>query len=146
MKICAPEGKKLKVHWTVLEAKPGKMSDMAEISSRTAALYTPNEPGSYALYGAIDSQNPVEPVILEQKEAGHGSKVLMTLAEVRPGCLEEFRAAITYEMSRAVSDDAGVFVMCATAETRDKAYRQKSDKLLKSRKVFENLPANITLK
>ena len=56
--VSAPEGKTLKVHWAVLQAKPGKMSEMAAISSRTVAKYTPHENGSYSLYGAIDAQNP----------------------------------------------------------------------------------------
>ncbi|MBQ2616781.1 MAG: hypothetical protein IJF90_07970, partial [Synergistaceae bacterium] len=41
--LFAPEGKTLKVHWAVLQSKPGKMSDMAAISSRTVAKFTPNE-------------------------------------------------------------------------------------------------------
>ncbi|MBQ4430265.1 MAG: antibiotic biosynthesis monooxygenase [Synergistaceae bacterium] len=56
--VFAPEGKTLKLHWAVLESKPGKMSDMAAISSRTVAKSTPNEPGTYSLYGAIDKANP----------------------------------------------------------------------------------------
>lgn len=55
--IATPKGKTLKVHWAILEAKPGKMPDMAAISSRTVAKYTPNESGSYALYGAIAKEN-----------------------------------------------------------------------------------------
>lgn len=56
--VFAPEGKTLKVHWAVLQAKPGKMGEMAAISARTVARYTPNEAGSYSLYGGIDAQNP----------------------------------------------------------------------------------------
>ena len=55
--IFAPEGKNLKVHWAVLQAKEGKMSEMAAISSRTVAKFTPNEKGSYSLYGAIAKEN-----------------------------------------------------------------------------------------
>lgn len=63
--VTAPKGKTLKVHWAVLQAKPGKMLEMAAISSRTVAKYTPHEKGSYSLYGAIDSQNPDLMRILE---------------------------------------------------------------------------------
>ena len=56
--VFAPEGKKLKIHWAVLQAKPGKMSDMAAISVRTVAKSTPKESGTYSLYGTIDAQNP----------------------------------------------------------------------------------------
>ena len=55
--VTAPNGKTLKVHWAVLQAKPGKMLEMAAISARTVAKYTPNEKGSYSLYGGIDAQN-----------------------------------------------------------------------------------------
>ncbi|MBR0035204.1 MAG: carboxymuconolactone decarboxylase family protein, partial [Synergistaceae bacterium] len=56
--VHAPEGKTLKVHWAVLQAKPGKMPEMAAISARTVAKYTPHEKGSYSLYGGVDAQNP----------------------------------------------------------------------------------------
>ena len=63
--VFAPEGHTLKVHWAVLQAKPGKMQEMAAISARTVAKYTPNEKGSYSLYGAIDTDNPDLMRILE---------------------------------------------------------------------------------
>ena len=56
--VFAPEGRKLKIHWAVLQAKPGKMSDMAAISVRTVAKSTPKESGTYSLYGAVDAHNP----------------------------------------------------------------------------------------
>lgn len=56
--VFAPEGKKLKIHWAVLQAKTGKMSDMAAISVRTVAKSTSNEAGTYSLYGAVDKANP----------------------------------------------------------------------------------------
>ena len=63
--VFAPEGHTLKVHWAVLQAKPGKMPEMAAISARTVAKYTPNEKGSYSLYGGLDSRNPDIMRILE---------------------------------------------------------------------------------
>ena len=63
--VFAPEGHTLKVHWAVLQAKPGKMSEMAAISARTVAKYTPNESGSYSLYGGVDAGNPDVMRILE---------------------------------------------------------------------------------
>ena len=63
--VHAPEGKTLKVHWAVLQAKEGKMSEMAAISARTVAKYTPNEKGSYSLYGGIARENPDLMRILE---------------------------------------------------------------------------------
>lgn len=56
--VFVPEGKAMKIHWAVLQAKPGKMAEMAAISVRTVAKSTPNESGSYSLYGGIDAKNP----------------------------------------------------------------------------------------
>ena len=49
--VFPPEGKTLKIHWAVLESKPGKMSDMAAISARTVARSPPNEPGHTCFTG-----------------------------------------------------------------------------------------------
>ncbi len=38
--IYAPDNKILRVHLALLQAKPGKMSEMAAISSRTVAKFT----------------------------------------------------------------------------------------------------------
>lgn len=211
--VHAPEGKTLKIHWAVLEAKPGKMSEMAAISSRTVAKFTPNEKGSYSLYGAVAKENPdlmrileiyedeaayeihrssegfkafieernpileslkilpVDAIVLEQKAEGTGKTVFMTLAEVNPEKLDEFKELITQEMTRSVSENPGVLVMFATSEqgarnnfvhtleiyADDEArerylaseeyinYRKKADELLLLRKVFENFPANVIL-
>ena len=211
--VFAPEGKNLKVHWAVLEAKQGKMSEMAAISARTVAKFTPHESGSYSLYGGIDKDNPdlmrileiyedeaayqvhrdsegfkafiserepileglkilpVDPVILEQKESGVGKCVYMTLVEVKPECLNEFKALITREMTRAIAQESGVLGLFATSEqgarnnfihtleiytdeisrtkylasSGYKSYREEADKFIVSRKAFENSPANIVL-
>ncbi|MBQ6972932.1 MAG: antibiotic biosynthesis monooxygenase [Synergistaceae bacterium] len=211
--VFAPEGHTLKVHWAVLKSAPGKMSDMAAISSRTVAKFTPNEPGSYALYGAVDRQNPdimrilevyedeeayeihqasegfkafieerkpildnltilpVDPVVLEQKKEGKGKSVLMRLITVKPGNLDEFKAAITREYSRAVAEVPGVMAMFATSEKGErsnvihtlevyaddeamreytqsegyKSYRKKADTMTESSKEVTNNPANVTL-
>lgn len=211
--VFAPEGKTLKIHWAVLESKPGKMSDMAAISVRTVAKSTPNESGTYSLYGAIDKANPdimrlleiyeneeayavhtssegyksfveerkpifeslkllpVDPVVLEQKKSGNGKFILLTLADVKPENLDEFKALTTQEYSRAVAEEAGVMGMFATSERGErnhvihimeiyadesayntyinsekyKEYRKKTDNMTESRKDFESLPANVTL-
>lgn len=211
--VTAPEGKTLKVHWAVLQAKPGKMPEMAAISARTVAKYTPNEKGSYSLYGGVDAQNPdimrlleiyedeaayqihrdsegfkafieerkpileslkilpVDSIVLEQKESGKGRSVVMTLVEIKPECVDEFRKLTVSEFTRAVAEDAGVMALFATSEQgersnfvhtlevyADEEARQKylaSDNfkvfitktagLLNSTKVFPNYPANITL-
>ena len=211
--VFAPEGKTLKVHWAVLQSKPGKMMDMAAISSRTVAKYTPNESGSYSLYGAIDSKNPdimrileiyedeeayqihrasegfkafiterepileslkilpVDPIVLEQKKEGTGHTVMMSLIEVKPEKLEDFKSLITVEFSRSVAEEAGVMAMFATSEKggrnnfihtlevfaddearqkysqseKYKSYRKRLDTMTESQKDFTNNPANVKL-
>ena len=211
--VSAPEGHKIKVHWAVVQSKEGKMDEISAIGARTVAKYTPNEKGSYSLYGAIARENenimrlleiyededayqvhrasegfkqyieerapilekliilPVDPIVLEQKAEGTGKFVSMTIVEVKPENLEDFKALIKKEMTRAVAEEAGVLGLFATAEQGEKnyrlhtmeiytnedaqekylssdeyqAYRKEADKMLSSRQVFENYPANITL-
>ena len=211
--VFAPDNKTLKIHWAVLEAKPGKMSEMSAISARTVAKFTPHESGSYSLYGGLDKNNPdlmrileiyedeaayqvhrasegfkafiserepilgglkilpVDPVVLEQKESGVGKCVYMTLVEVKPENLDEFKALITREMTRAVAQESGVLGLFATSEqgarnnfihtleiysdedSRERyldsasyeSYRENADKFIISRGVFANYPANIIL-
>ena len=211
--LFAPEGKTLKVHWAVLQSKPGKMSDMAAISSRTVAKFTPKEAGSYALYGAVDRDNPdimrilevyedeeayeihrasegfkafieerkpilesltilpVDPIVLEQKKEGVGKSVLMSLIEVKPENLGDFKALITQEFSRASAEVPGVMGMFATSEKGERhnfihtlevfaddearqeyshsekyqSYRKEADTMTESRNEITNNPANVTL-
>ena len=211
--IRAPEGKRLRVHWAVVQSKEGKMDEMGAIGARTVAPYTAQEQGSYALYGAIDKENPnvlrlleiyededayqahrssdgfkqyieqrapilenliilpVDPIVLEQKAEGRGSAVFMTLIEVAPERLEDFKALAAQEMTRAVAHDEGVLGLFATAEQGEKGnrihtleifrdekareeylrsepyqeYRKAADAMLLSRRVFENLPREIAL-
>lgn len=211
--VTAPEGKTMKIHWAVLQAKTGNMQEMAAISARTVAKYTPNEKGSYSLYGAIDSQNPdlmrileiyedenayqvhrdsegfkafieerkpileslkilpVDPIVLEQKSEGIGHTVSMALVEVKPECMEEFKALTAQEFTRAVHDESGVMGLFATREQGErnnfvhtleifaddasreayfasetfKAFNEKVAVLIASIKIFTNKPANIIL-
>ena len=161
--VTAPEGKTLKVHWALLQAKPGKMQEMAAISARTVANYTPNESGSYSLYGAIDAANPdimrileiyedeaayqvhrdsegfkafiderkpilenltilpVDPIVLEQKAEGTGKFAYMSMVEVNPEYLDEFKEFITTQMTDTVRNIPGALAMFATSEQGDRA-------------------------
>ncbi len=211
--VFAPEGHKIKVHWAVLQSKPGKMAEMGAIAARTVALYTPHEKATYSLYGAVAKENadimrlleiyededayqvhrsskgfqqyieerkpilekliilPVDPIVLEQKAEGNGKTVSMTIVEIKPEKLDEFKELIRAEMTRAVAEDAGVLGLFATAEQGEKGnrfhtmeiytddaarakylssseylkYREKADAMLSFRQVFENYPANVTL-
>ena len=211
--VFAPKGHNLKVHWAVVQSKEGKMDEISAIGARTVAKYTPDEKGTYSLYGAIAKENanimrlleiyededayqvhrssegfkkyieerapilekliilPVDPIVLEQKAEGKGNFVSMTIVEIKPEKLEDFKALIKTEMKRAVAEEAGVLGLFATAEQDDKGnrfhtmeiftdevahekylgskeyqeYRKKADEMLSFRQVFENYPANITL-
>lgn len=95
----------------------------------------------------------------------------MTIVEVKPESLEDFKTLVTAEMMRAVAEDEGVLGLFATAEQGEKGhrihtmeiysdenarkkyltsvkyqeYRKKADEILTYRKVFENHTAQITL-
>ena len=73
--VTAPEGKKLKVHWAILQSKPGKTGEMAAISARTVAKYTPNEAGSYSLYGGVNANDPDTMILLEIYEDEEAYKI-----------------------------------------------------------------------
>ena len=211
--VTAPEGKTLKVHWAVLQAKPGKMQEIAAISARTVAKYTPHESGSYSLYGAIDADNPdimrileiyedeaayqvhrdsegfkafieerkpileslkilpVDPIVLEQKAEGTGKFAYMSLVEVKPEYLDDFREFLGAQMSDAVRNIPGALALFATSEQgdranfihilgvftdeaakeeyleamRDIASPELLDEYILSRHVVANKPANIVL-
>ena len=95
----------------------------------------------------------------------------MTIVEAKPENLESFKKLIKQEMTRAIAEESGVLGLFATAEQGEKnyrfhtmeiytnedaqknylssekyqEYRKEADKMLSSRQVFENYPANITL-
>ena len=56
--ITTPDGGMPLVHWAVLQAKPGTMSDMMGMAARNVAPLAATETGTYALYGSLDKQNP----------------------------------------------------------------------------------------
>lgn len=156
--IASPAGKTLKVHWAVVEAKPGTMDQMLALGAKDVAPYSAKEDGTYAIYGAVDKNKPevlrlleiyeseeayqvhraslgfklyqenrapilaglkfleVNPIVLEQKNAGTASVAKMELIDVKPENLPVFEKLITKEMQRAVQEDDGVMGLFATAE------------------------------
>ena len=113
---------------------------------------------------------PVDPIVLEQKEEGTGTNVILHLYEVKPEKLDAFKKLITKEMRRGVKEDAGVMGLFATAElertnmihtyelfkddaARDayknskahQAFWKKAQQMLNSTKEIENLPGNVVL-
>ena len=56
--VRTPEGNMPRVQWAVVESTAGTMSQMIEIGARVLAPTTAKEAGTYALYGAIERDNP----------------------------------------------------------------------------------------
>lgn len=124
--VFAPAGKNLKIHWAVLQSNPGMMPKIAEIGSRTVAKYTPNEPGTYSLYGRLDKSNPNIMRLLEIYEDEEAYKI-HTSTEGFKAFVEERKPFL--ESVKFLPVDAVVL-------------EQKSEG---SRKDFENVPGKIRL-
>lgn len=56
--IRTPAGNMPRVQWAFVESAAGTMSQMIEIGARVLAPTTAKEAGTYALYGAIERDNP----------------------------------------------------------------------------------------
>lgn len=56
--IRTPEGNMPRVQWAVVESTAGDMSRIAEMGARVLAPTTARESGTYALYGALEKDNP----------------------------------------------------------------------------------------
>ena len=56
--IRTPEGNFPRVQWAVVESTEGTMPQIAEMGARILASNTAKESGTYALYGAIERDNP----------------------------------------------------------------------------------------
>ena len=54
----APDGAPPLVHWAFLESVDGKMGDMQRYAVENVAPEVKNEPGTFALYGGVDSSKP----------------------------------------------------------------------------------------
>ncbi len=113
---------------------------------------------------------PVDPIVLEQKEKGVGTSVVLHLYDVKPAKLDSFKKLIAMEMCRGVKEEAGVMGLFATVEQErtnmvhtyelfadesarkaymnSKAYQsftKKIKNMLNGVKEIENLPGNVTL-
>ncbi|MBR0290299.1 MAG: hypothetical protein IJQ82_15095 [Selenomonadaceae bacterium] len=56
--IRTPEGNMPRVQWAVVESTEGTMPQIIEMGARILAPNTAKESGTYALYGAIEKDNP----------------------------------------------------------------------------------------
>lgn len=56
--VRTPEGNMPRVQWAVVESNSGEMQRIIDIGARVLAPTTAKEAGTYALYGAIEKNNP----------------------------------------------------------------------------------------
>ena len=73
--IRTPEGNMPLVHWAVVEATEGNMQKIIEIGSRVLASTSAKEAGTYALYGALDVDNPDIMRLLEIYESNEAYRI-----------------------------------------------------------------------
>lgn len=64
-----------RVQWAVVESTAGAMSRMIEIGARVLAPTTAKEPGTYALYGVIERDNPNLMRLLEIYESDEAYRI-----------------------------------------------------------------------
>ena len=76
--IRTPEGNMPRVQWAVVESTAGTMSQMIEIGARVLAPTTAKESGTYALYGAIERDNPNLMRLLEIYESDEAYRIHST--------------------------------------------------------------------
>jgi len=76
--IRTPAGNMPRVQWAVVESTAGTMSQMIEIGARVLAPTTANETGTYALYGAIEKNNPNLMRLLEIYESDEAYRIHST--------------------------------------------------------------------
>lgn len=76
--IRTPEGNMPRVQWAVVESTAGTMSQMIEMGARILAPTTAKETGTYALYGAIEKNNPNLMRLLEIYESNESYRIHST--------------------------------------------------------------------
>ena len=78
--IRTPEGNFPRVQWAVVESTAGTMSQIIEMGTRILAPNTAKEAGTYALYGAIEKNNPNLMRLLEIYESDEAYRIHSTSA------------------------------------------------------------------
>ena len=76
--VRTPEGNMPRVQWAVVESTAGAMSRMIEMGARILAPTTAKEAGTYALYGAIEKNNPNLMRLLEIYESDEAYRIHST--------------------------------------------------------------------
>ena len=78
--IRTPEGNFPRVQWAVVESTEGTMPQIIEMGARILAPNTAKESGTYALYGAIEKNNPNLMRLLEIYESDEAYRIHSTSA------------------------------------------------------------------
>ena len=76
--IRTPEGNMPRVQWAVVESAEGTMPQIIEMGARILAPTTAKEAGTYALYGAIEKNNPNLMRLLEIYESDEAYRIHST--------------------------------------------------------------------
>ena len=78
--IRTPEGNMPRVQWAVVESTSGTMPQIIELGAKILAPTTAKESGTYALYGAIEKNNPNVMRLLEIYESDEAYRIHSTSA------------------------------------------------------------------
>ena len=76
--VRTPEGNMPRVQWAVVESIEGEMPQIIEMGARILAPTTAREKGTYALYGAIEKDNPNLMRLLEIYESDEAYRIHST--------------------------------------------------------------------
>lgn len=76
--IRTPEGNMPRVQWAVVESTAGAMPQIIEMGARILAPTTAKESGTYALYGALEKNNPDVMRLLEIYESDEAYRIHST--------------------------------------------------------------------
>ena len=76
--IRTPEGNMPRVQWATVESAEGTMSQIIEMGAKILAPVTAKESGTYALYGAIEKNNPNLMRLLEIYESDEAYRIHST--------------------------------------------------------------------
>ena len=76
--VRTPEGNMPRVQWAVVESVEGKMPQIIDMGARILAPTTAKEAGTYALYGAIERDNPNLMRLLEIYESNEAYRIHST--------------------------------------------------------------------
>lgn len=89
--IRTPEGNFPRVQWAVVEATQGNLEKISEIGARVLAKTSASESGTYALYGAVEKNNPDLMRLLEIYESDEAYRIHSTSENFQKYRAERFQ-------------------------------------------------------